>query len=1251
MEQITIIKKDGTNIKLFSKEPFTTVTSATQEKEMMSTDTIKIDVESANMLTFQIGDKIKIGEYEYLIRTANTREIAGEDCYKYSITFYGVMYELMKTLYRDCDADGNSTSAIFDLTYTLKEFINVVIYNLNRDYPGIWAFDSTNCPDTEAMTLSFSKQNCLQVLQTVCNKYSYEFVITQASGIRTIKIGKFGSVIKPPTNADYFEVGKGKGLYTLKEDKVDDKSIITRLWVEGGTTNIPSGYRNYSERLQLPLQRLNSKSHTLSDGTVIAAGSETIGIADEAHRYFEDADLKANIGSIEDIDQTDEICPKRTGKVTALGADIYTFVDDTMDFDLNEKNTDGSTKYLIADTTVKITFTSGKLAGQQFELKKDGGYAHATKTFSLIKYTDERGMSFPSEASDAFRFAVGDTYKITDIILPQSYIDDAEEELWYYGLQKFRNAKQARVQYTLSFTRDYFINNLPTDSNDVYFHVGDYIPIRDTRFGIEKNIRITKISRNLLLDQDYTLTISDTYSLNIISQIVNEVISHKTIIEQSGFKDLNRARRGWRTTEDLRNLVFDPDGYFDMDHMKANVIDTNMLTVGVKSQQFVLSGVVFQANYTGNPNQFVASAGTLYHLTIDDTTIKSWSMSEATVTLTDNGGYYVYAKCSKSGTSGVWYVTQQQLQVQPTSDANNYYFLVGIIGILHTDDNFRDFITTYGFTRINGRVVTTGRIQSADKSCFFDLDNNTIGGVIQFASGSTGYGNLADKPDISGMLQIWYQSTDPSSSWTDTQKAANVGYQWYDTTNKILYRYIVSGTTYSWSKIDDKTATDAAALAAAAKSKADTAASDASSAVNTANSAGDTAASALSAANKKGQVFTSTPTAPYNVGDLWITTVGNTSDATTSTQLIRICSVARTSGYYSSDWSVADVAGNLKTCIANGIYNGAGFMSFGGYSGIVGGAETSSDSEIRIWSGATYGNRASSNFKVYSSGNVESKGAIYVANSNGNVLAGMTGYGTSSSDVRMWAGNSYANRYSAPFRINQDGGGVFGGFTFTAGKSITATYSTDFGYGGATFGLYYYGVPRLEFLYTNMRAKLGIQVGDSYSSMQQIWDTSSRAKQLQTIAAQGHAQYNCAQKIIGSTVSSKFCPIYNDTPNYSWSFPISTSISSGIRFQDVFVFSPQSATTVYLPTFSDMSSAFSDTGAGYTQNNFVEITCFLASDSKNVTFSVSESTVYLFGANNGKSVTLIAGQSIKFAFWNKNWYIISDKTSSSANGN
>ena len=766
MDQIILKKRDGSEIKLMSLKPLCFLTQAVQDHTLMGSDTIKLTVKSEELLKFEIGDKIQIVNDEYHIRTTAIREIVSDDNYIYEVTLHGVMFELIKSLYRDTDATGKSSNSSFDLTYTLKEFVKVVINNVNRDYPGKWQFDSANCPETDPILMSFSKQNCLNALQTICKEFNQDFHITQSNGVRTIHVGRYGSIINPPGGNSHFEYGKGKGLYKLRENKVGDKSVISRLWIEGGTQNIKSNYRDYSERLQLPISRQNKKSHTLYDGTVIPAFSETIGISSEARRFIEDTELSNRLGGVvEDIEYYDQIYPQRTGEVTAkptategdegeiIPSNPLSFIDAEM-FDLTAKDGGENTLYLIDGVSAKITFISGMLAGQQFEIEK---YDHATKTFTIIEFTDSRGLKFPS---DAFPIGVGDKYKLTDIVMPQSYIDEAEEDLWYAGYNDFLMRKQARVQYELTFDPMYFIEHLSDDVEMSLFKPGDYIPIKDERFDLEKNIRITNVKRNLLKDHDYVLTLSDTHTISIIAETVQDVLEHENVIVRNRLRDWTRARLAWRTTEELRNMIFDTDDFFDMENIRPLSVDTNMLTVGAKSQQFVLIDVILQANANGLANRFDASTGQLVHLTIDSDNVKTWNMSQISVTLSEITGYYVYAKCSKITNVGVWHITQQQLKAEDISDPDNYYFQVGIIGSLHESSTFRDFTTTYGFTRINGNTITTGRIITIDGECYLDLDGNKF--RIGDASSSIDWNVTALKQVTLKNVKVLSQSGDIS---------------------------------------------------------------------------------------------------------------------------------------------------------------------------------------------------------------------------------------------------------------------------------------------------------------------------------------------------------------------------------------------------------------------------------------------------------------------------------------------------------
>lgn len=129
-------------------------------------------------------------------------------------------------------------------------------------------------------------------------------------------------------------------------------------------------------------------------------------------------------------------------------------------------------------------------------------------------------------------------------------------------------------------------------------------------------------------------------------------------------------------------------------------------------------------------------------------------------------------------------------------------------------------------------------------------------------------------------IEVWYDSTNPSSSWTTTDdKEKHLGDLWYNTTSGSvqLSTYTKNGTTYSWSPINNQDAIDAVAE------------------VQDLNT-------------KKRQVFIDTPIPPYARGDIWMQ--GENGD-------ILYCNTARTSGsFVSTDFVIAS---KYK---ANQIYTG-----------------------------------------------------------------------------------------------------------------------------------------------------------------------------------------------------------------------------------------------------------------------------------------------------------------------------------------
>lgn len=123
--------------------------------------------------------------------------------------------------------------------------------------------------------------------------------------------------------------------------------------------------------------------------------------------------------------------------------------------------------------------------------------------------------------------------------------------------------------------------------------------------------------------------------------------------------------------------------------------------------------------------------------------------------------------------------------------------------------------------------------------------------------------------------ETWYQSTDPSYSWsTSEMKTEHIGDMWYNTGTQRYYRWNGS----SWVELTIQPPS-----------------------------------SVFDSIDGKAQIFVSQPKPPYHKGDLWITSTQNGQAE------IKICIYERESGYYSaSDWidtkyvDISDVNGAIN---------------------------------------------------------------------------------------------------------------------------------------------------------------------------------------------------------------------------------------------------------------------------------------------------------------------------------------------------
>lgn len=710
MEQIIITKRNGNRVPIQSRRTATNVTSAKQNWTLNGDDTVDITVTSPFKQSYEIGDKITVFGRDYTLNRLSKPKKTGMHEFQYTLQFEGVQYDLLRATYDvTIDTTNNKLQDVQgdSLTGDLRRFLTVLIANANRVFPGKWRLGV--CPDTASdITKTFGESdNCLSVLQSILGEFdeSLFFDIAIDGGVYVLNI-----LSKAKTLPITLEFGKGNGLYMLSRDNVSSANIVTRLKVYGSASNITSKYR--ADRLCLP-----GKS--------------------KGQSFIEKPEAVAKYGIFEGRKHFDNIKPTFTGHVQSVGDSVLEFIDPTISFDLNAKMADGvTTKYLIDGVAAKVHFNSGNLAGYEFEVVK---YDHATHKITLRKFTDDRGDVFPSETSAAFQFRgsdgtyPGDEYKLVDIALPDELVNKAEADLAEEANKYYDQNSQPKVQYSLSVTKAFVEANFATDAGIVdVFIPGDYVPIKDTDIDVDKSVRIKSITRNVLDPYDYSLTLSDTVtSTSITNRVISDLIDIDKIITINNLKDPARARANWRSSREVLDMVFDPEGDYYTDKIKPNSIDTLALSVGAKSMQFGLTNTVFQPNYNGNPKILRWQGGVLTHYTINEESAVSWMLADGQITLNlDSQAFYIYARCNKSGQDGTIQITSTQHKVD--EDANYYWFWIGVINSVDPDIKARSIALTYGFTMINGRFIKTGRIESADGETYFDLDNSEIGGRIVF---------------------------------------------------------------------------------------------------------------------------------------------------------------------------------------------------------------------------------------------------------------------------------------------------------------------------------------------------------------------------------------------------------------------------------------------------------------------------------------------------------------------------------------
>ena len=906
-------------------------------EEIMGEDTLTLNFLSRNVVNLQINDYIDFEGTKYKVRH-NEKVTKRETSlgWEYTVQFYSSRYDLLDAeffLHGTPERKKN-----FDYyTGTARDWLTLFVKNMNRTGSG-WVAGS--CIESRMITLSFKDKKVGTVLDELIKELDTEYWI---SG-QTINIGRR----EYSSNGLVLAQGEGMGFTELEVSAVDDTPPVTVLYPYGSDKNLGPDYG--ADYLLLP------------DGL--------LSIEKNVEKY----------GRIEKSMQFDHIFPKGEFAVTEK-IDDYTLRASGMDFNLTDCLLDG--------VEVIVTFQDGGLAGYDLAIVEDS-WDNDLKQFKLKQNDQENALKVPGDIN----FSVGDKFILTGLKMPQSYRDNASLQLQEEAQAWLDGKCEKRIQ--LRGKCDEIVFRL----QNIFIACGQMVGVYSEQLDIDREIRVTKIKRYIEKDGTpsyrYELTLSDFLESNGFKDLVDDVNKVPEEIEDAVKPVREHTKRSWRDVMETLGMMFDPEGDYFTELIKPLAVHTAQLIVGTNSQQMELIGMKFIPNADNDANYFKNTTGKLVHFTVSEE-IREWAIPAASFRLNNSLAYYVYAKCPKEGTNGSIYVSERQIKLE--DETGFYHFWVGVLNT--PEDGVRSWLPNYGYTEIAGQTVTTGLIKDRLARLVIDLVNAritaingaTIEGKVTFTSGTSGYNNITDKPDLSvygtkdllnsikdnlqnqldGKIDTYYQSSNPWNSWPSGTEPGHVGDMWYNTSTGVLQTYIGPSSNI-WREIVDPAAVEAArAAATAADVKADS----------------------------KRRVFTSTPRPPYDVGDQWIT-YGTTGGS------MFICKTSRSAGssYNPSDWQKADIDGNTQVTIDRGIVTAYGFLTFGSTAGM------RADGPIRLWCGGTKDNPT---FQVSNAGEVMAKTAIRLQNN----MAGLTGVGTAATSVRFWAGSSTPE--SAPFRVTQNG--------------------------------------------------------------------------------------------------------------------------------------------------------------------------------------------------------------------------------------
>ena len=468
--------------------------SSELSQKKQSEDIIRLSFVLVTFVELQIGDYIisEKTEHKYIL---NKKPRVTEDPanYQYECIFEGPLHELRKTKIMLLTPKGAGTyyrDYKFPLTGNAQTLLAFVVSNLNRNGGDYVAGKSKN---TEITTIDVNNWTALETIYQISTLLSVDWYLE----------GRILNFDSPTiTTAFVFQVGRKLGFSRLTRTRVDSEDIESVVYGYGATKNLPP--------------RINYDGELLTENRLSFSG---VGGQSKLEKNV------SKYGRIESIQEFDTIFPQRTATVTGvISGDIFSFYDLSMNFDINTQ--------LLPGVKPKISFLSGKLIGLNFNILFD----YASKKYTL-EVSNDNGGPYPN----AIQFpAVGDSYTLFDIALPQAYITDAQVKL-KQATQDYIDIKSKGLElYEGDIDPDFIL------INKINLFLGNLVRVVSPTFKIDDLYEIKELVQNINNPNVYTVKFGDVLPKNLIAQLKNVNFANQ--------QSLYNIQKNTYTTNEVNNI-------------------------------------------------------------------------------------------------------------------------------------------------------------------------------------------------------------------------------------------------------------------------------------------------------------------------------------------------------------------------------------------------------------------------------------------------------------------------------------------------------------------------------------------------------------------------------------------------------------------------------------------------------------------------------------------------------------------------